>query len=137
MKAGSAAASGARHVAGVSLQAILIVAIATVILLGLTPIYQPANFLAGAGQADAGRDRYSGYVWANPDTVRAGDRFDVYGCDYDTKLGNVIIGFTGGSWGSPLDSRGCFEIPDIPALSGDTLAGRWRVTGRTTVTVVE
>jgi hypothetical protein len=149
MKAGSAAASGIRHVAGVSLQALLIFAIAAAILLALAPIYKPADVLTGTGQADARGKTYPGYVWANPDTVRAGDYFDVYGCQYDTKLGNVIVGFTGGGWGSPLDANGCFEIEDIPALSGDTLPagtydvtvsqqvrGKWRVTGKTTVTVV-
>jgi hypothetical protein len=79
----------------------------------------------------------------------AGDYFTVIGCGYDTSLGNVVVGFTGGSWGSPLDANGCFTIPDIPALSGDTLpAGTYEVpayqhvrgklteTGDTTVTVV-
>ena len=60
----------------------------------------------------------------------------------------MIVGFTAGGWGSPLDEDGCFEIEGIPALSGDSLAagvyditisqevrGRWRVTGSTTITV--
>jgi hypothetical protein len=148
MKAGSAAASGVRHIAGVSLQALLIFAIAAAILLALAPISRPAGFLSGTGEADARGQSYPGYVWANPDVVNAGDSFDVYGCAYDTKLGNVIIGFTGGGWGSPLDANGCFEIENVPALSGDTLApgvyditvsqqvrGKWRVTGKTTITV--
>ena len=148
MKAGSAAASGARHIVGVSLQALLIFGILAAILMALSPVYKPASDLAGTGSASAARDRYSGYVRAYPSTVAAGESFDVYGCSYDTRLGNVIVGFTGGGWGSPLDADGCFEIEDIPALSGDTLAagvydvtvsqqvrGKWRVTGRTTVTV--
>jgi hypothetical protein len=82
--------------------------------------------------------------------LHSGDYFDVAGCNYDTSLGNVIVGFTGGSWGSPLDENGCFTIPGIPALSGDTLPpgtyevaayqyvkNRWVETGETTVTVVE
>jgi len=96
-----------------------------------------------------GKPRYSGTLWATPDNMHAGDHFTVSGCGYDTKLGNVIIGFTGGSWGSALDTNGCFSVPDIPALSGDTLrAGtyevsayqfvrnKWTETGETTITVV-
>ena len=93
--------------------------------------------------------RYSGSLKATPNTLHAGDVFDVTGCSYDTSLGNVVIGFTGGSWGSPLDENGCFTIAGIPALSGDTLPPgtyevtayqyvhkKWTETGDTTVTVV-
>lgn len=93
---------------------------------------------------------YSGTLTATPNVLHAGDYFDVSGCGYDVDMGNVKIGFTGGGWGSPLDEDGCFTIPSIPALSGDTLpAGtyevsayqyngkRWVETGDTTVTVVE
>ena len=86
---------------------------------------------------------------ATPDTLHSGDSFNVNGCGFDTSLGNVIVGFTGGSWGSPLDDAGCFTIDGIPALSGDTLPpgtydvkasqkvhGRWKVVDKTTVTVV-
>lgn len=99
--------------------------------------------LAGKGR------QYPGTLVATPDVLQAGDYFTVTGCGYDRDLGNVIIGFTGGSWGSPLDDEGCFTIPDIPALSGDTLPPgtyevsayqrvrkRWVETGETTVTVV-
>jgi hypothetical protein len=94
--------------------------------------------------------RYPGSLTATPDVLHAGDTFTVSGCGYDRSLGNVIVGFTGGSWGSPLDANGCFSIPGIPALSGDTLAPgtydvnayqlvrkRWVETGETTVTVVK
>ena len=94
--------------------------------------------------------RYSGTLTATPNVLHAGDYFDVHGCNYDVGMGNVLIGFTGGGWGSPLDENGCFTIPDIPALSGDTLSPgtyevsayqyngrRWVETGETTVTVVE
>lgn len=93
--------------------------------------------------------KYAGTLTATPNTLRAGDSFDVSGCGYDPSLGNVIVSFTGGGWGSSLDAYGCFTIPGIPALSGDTLpAGtyevralqlvrnRWVETGDTTVTVV-
>jgi hypothetical protein len=92
---------------------------------------------------------YPGTLTATPNALHAGDYFDVTGCGYDTSLGNVIVGFTGGGWGSALDSNGCFTISHIPALSGDTLPagtyevtasqyvhGRWVETGDTTVTVV-
>ena len=86
---------------------------------------------------------------ATPDVLHAGDDFTVSGYGYDTSLGNVIVGFTGGSWGSPLDSNGDFTVGPIAALSGDTLPpgtypvtayqyvhNKWTETGETTVTVV-
>ena len=108
--------------------------------------------LVGAPAALAGKptSKYSGSLTATPAVLHAGESFDVTGCGYDRAYGNVIVGFTGGSWGSPLDADGCFTIKGIPALSGDTLpAGtyevsayqlvgkRWTETGETTVTVVE
>lgn len=110
--------------------------------------------LLGTGAAIAGggsgkNSRYTGVLYATPNVLHAGDSFDVSGCRYNTEYGNVVIGFTGGGWGSPLDANGCFTIPGIPALSGDTLPpgtyevsayqlvrGRWRETGETYVTVV-
>jgi hypothetical protein len=102
--------------------------------------------------AKSGKPRtqpYAATLVATPDVLQAGDYFTVSGCNYDMALGNVMIGFTGGSWGSPLDADGCFTIADIPALSGDSLAPgtykvtayqlvgkRWTETGSTTVTVV-
>jgi hypothetical protein len=93
---------------------------------------------------------YTGTLTATPNLLHAGDYFDVHGCGYNTALGNVVVGFTGGGWGSPLDEDGCFDIKGIPALSGDTLPnGTYEVTayqynargklteqGETTVTVV-
>jgi len=55
MKVVSAGASAVRHVLGVSAQAILIFAILAALLLTLSPIYKPAQFLAGIGAVDAGR----------------------------------------------------------------------------------
>lgn len=106
--------------------------------------------VAGPATAGGGKGgKYGGTVWATPNVLHAGDSFTVSGCGYSTELGNVIVGFTGGAWGSPLSSGGCFTIGDIPALSGDTLPagtyevtvsqlvrGRWKVTGETYVTVV-
>jgi hypothetical protein len=107
---------------------------------------------AGNGSGSGGGSAsYPGTLNATPSVLHAGDYFDVSGCGYDTEYGNVIIGFTGGSWGSPLDSGGCFTITGIPALSGDTLSpGTYAVTayqyvhndrltktGETTVTVVQ
>ena len=105
---------------------------------------------SGHGNGNGGGNGgYSPSLVATPDHLQAGDTFDVTGCGYDTEYGNVVVGFTGGSWGSPLDSNGCFAIPSIPALSGDTLPpgtyavtayqyvhnGQLRATGQTTVTV--
>jgi hypothetical protein len=105
--------------------------------------------VAGKGGAKGSGGSYPGTLTATPNVLHAGDYFDVTGCGYDTSLGNVIISFTGGGWGSPLDANGCFTIQGIPALSGDTLpAGtyevralqlvrnKWTETGDTTVTVV-
>lgn len=100
----------------------------------------------GSGGSSGGR--YSGTLTATPNVLRAGETFDVHGCGYDTSLGNVIVGFTGGSWGGLLDGDGCFTVVGIPALSGDTLPpGTYEVTayqyvrdrlvetGETTVTI--
>jgi hypothetical protein len=107
------------------------------------------NAGGGNGNTSGGASRYSGTLAASPDVLRAGDRFDVSGCGYDTTLGGVVVGFTGGSWGSTLDGSGCFTITSIPALSGDTLPpgtypvtanqyvnGKLTKTGETTVTVI-
>lgn len=116
-----------------------------VMVFGLAAVIAPLQLIAAASHK-----HYSGTLTAAPNTVHAGDTFTVSGCDYDTSLGNVIIAFTGGSWGSALDAtNGCFSVPGIPALSGDTLpAGvyevyayqwvhnKWTVTGETTVTVI-
>jgi hypothetical protein len=105
---------------------------------------------ATTGSAAPGKhSQYPGNLTATPNVLKAGDYFTVSGCGYDTSLGNVVVGFTGGSWGSALDANGCFTISGIPALSGDTLpAGtydvtasqyvhnKWTETGDTTVTVV-
>ena len=107
------------------------------------------NGSGGSGNGN-GKGDYSPTLVANPNVLQSGDSFDVSGCGYDAEYGNVIVGFTGGSWGSPLDGNGCFTITSIPALSGDTLPpgtypvaayqyvnDRLRETGSTTVTVVE
>ncbi len=102
-----------------------------------------------SGGGSGGGGSYTGTLTATPNVLQAGDTFTVSGCGYDTSLGNVVVGFTGGGWGSPLDSSGCFTVTGIPALSGDTLApgtypvtayqyvhNKWTETGGTTVTVV-
>lgn len=108
------------------------------------------NVSGGGNGNGKGNGGSSPTLVATPDTVHAGEAFDVSGCGYDSEYGNVIVGFTGGSWGSPLDGDGCFTVTGIPALSGDTLPpgtypvsayqyvnDRLRETGSTTVTVVE
>ena len=55
MRAVSSAASGVRHVLGVSVQALLIFAILAAILLAFAPVYKPADFLAGTGSVLAGK----------------------------------------------------------------------------------
>jgi hypothetical protein len=120
-----------------------IASFALIALLALT-----AAVFAGAGYGDSGKhSKYPGTLTATPNVLHAGDYFTVSGCGYDTSLGNVIVGFGGGGWGSPLDANGCFTIPYIPA--GDAIpAGtypvesfqfvrnKWTETGETSVTVV-
>jgi hypothetical protein len=104
---------------------------------------------SGGNDGGGGPSWYTGTLSASPDVLHAGDYFDVGGCGYNTEYGDVVVGFTGGSWGSRLDGNGCFSVQDIPALSGDTLPpgtyhvtayqyvnGKLRETGDTTVTVV-
>jgi hypothetical protein len=118
---------------------------ATLAVLLMLTVAAVAATTAFAGKSG----KYTGTLTATPNVLKAGDSFTVAGCGYNTALGNVIVGFTGGSWGSPLDANGCFSIAGIPALSGDTLpAGTYPVTayqysrsklietGETTVTVV-
>jgi hypothetical protein len=106
--------------------------------------------LLSAPAAFAGKPHdYAGSLTATPNVLHPGDEFTVSGCGYDTSKGNVIVGFAGGSWGAALDANGCFTIPHIPALSGDTLPDgtyevsasqfngkRWTETGNTYVNVV-
>ncbi len=63
------------------------------------------NNEGGNGTSGGGGSRYSGTLTATPNVLHAGDSFDVSGCGYDTSLGNVIVGFTGGSWGSACRAR--------------------------------
>jgi hypothetical protein len=101
------------------------------------------------GGASGSGGSYTGTLTATPDVLHAGDYFTVSGYGYDTSLGNVIVGFTGGSWGSPLDSDGNFTVGPIAALSGDMLPpgtypvtayqyvhNKWTETGETIITVV-
>lgn len=55
MKAVSAAASGIRHLSGVGLQALIIVGIVAALLLALSPMFKPAEDLAGINGVNAGR----------------------------------------------------------------------------------
>ena len=117
-------------------------------LISGTTLAATGNNKGGSG-GKAGTTSYAGTLTATPHQLRAGDYFDVQGCGYDTALGDVWLSFVGGSWGSPVNAYGCFEIVGIPALSGDTLPSgtyevralqlvgkKWKVTGETYVTVV-
>jgi hypothetical protein len=53
MRAASTAAWVVRHVGGVGAQALLVFAIIVAILLALSPVYKPADFLAGTRDARA------------------------------------------------------------------------------------
>jgi hypothetical protein len=146
VKAMSAAASTVRHTIGVGIEALMIAAIIAALAFGIA---LANGHPIGATSVLAAGNRYPGTLAATPSTLHAGDYFSVAGCGYDTSLGNVIVAFTGGSWGSPLDANGCFTISDIPALSGDTLPPgvydvsarqfvhkKWVETGEAVVTVV-
>jgi hypothetical protein len=108
-----------------------------------------AALVVVSGALAAKPTRYAGQLWATPNVLHAGEKFTVSGCGYDPDSA-VIVGFTGGSWGATPDPvNGCFSVPDIPALSGDTLPpgdypvsayqlvrNRWKEVGETTVTVI-
>lgn len=83
-----------------------------------------AVFVIAALPAAGGK--YAPSLSLSPDTVQAGDYFDVSGCGYaphgDSEFGNVIIGFIGAAGGSPLDADGCFSNVTLPAMNGDSLA---------------
>ena len=55
MRAISTAASAARHSLGAVAEAFLIAVIVAAVVLALSPVYQPANIIAGTGTAAAGR----------------------------------------------------------------------------------
>ena len=83
--------------------------------------------LALSTTASAGK--YAPTLALSPSTIQAGDYFTVSGSGFNPDYGNVIVNFTGGSWGSAVASDGTFSIADIPALSGDTLPpGQYPVT---------
>jgi hypothetical protein len=121
--------------------------VAVLVMLAVAAVLA-TSALAGKPSGPRGSS-YTGTLTATPNTLHAGDSFDVHGSGYNTALGNVVVGFTGGSWGTPLNADGSFDIRDIPALSGDTLPdGTYEVTayqyvrgklteqGETTSTVV-
>jgi hypothetical protein len=100
----------------------------------------------GGGNGGGGGNRgYTPTLVATPNVVHYMENFTVSGCGYDTTYGNVVISFTGGGWGSPLDGNGCFSIPDIPAsalpgtypvIARQNVDGRWTEKGETSVTVL-
>jgi hypothetical protein len=123
--------------------------ITLLVMVAALAVAAPAIADKGGNGHGGGPASYTGTLTATPNVLHAGDTFTVSGCGYNTALGNVLVGFTGGGWGSPLDSNGCFSITGIPALSGDTLPpgsypvtayqyvhNKWTETGETYVTVV-
>jgi hypothetical protein len=85
MRAVSTAASAARHVTGVTAQALLIAAIIAAIALALSPLYQPANWAIGTDSAAAARpDRSTASLEATPHQVGRGQSFAVNGTGYQT-----------------------------------------------------
>lgn len=113
--------------------------------LAVAALFTAVPALAAKG---GGRSKY-GTLAATPYVLHAGDYFTVSGCGYDPSLGDVLVGFVASSHTAALDSNGCFTVPDIPALSGDTLPpgtyevsayqrvrGKLTETGETVVTVV-
>src|SRR5215208_4594721 len=99
----------ARHGIAAAPEGLLVALLLAGLLIALSPVSNEARDLADTGKALAGH-RYNGTLVATPSRLQAGDSFSVSGCGYDTSFGNVKIGFTGGSWGSALDSNGCFTI---------------------------
>ena len=133
-----------RHIAEAVLEGTLVSLLVVGLVAGTTFAGKGGNGRGGGNASVTGGPSLT----VNPQRVHAGDMFDVSGCGFDAEQGNVIVTFTGGSWGSPLNG-GCFTISGIPALSGDTLSpgnyavtafqyvsGRWRSVTSTTVEVV-
>jgi hypothetical protein len=62
MRAVSFLGRGTRHVVGVGLQALLLVAIVGIIALTMSAVYKPAGFIAGVDDARAGRSSGSSSI---------------------------------------------------------------------------
>lgn len=92
MRAVSAAAAAARHLAGVSLQALVIFAIIAALLLALSPIYKPAEFLAGTSTVEAAKPGSAASLTcrATPDPVSVGGIYTISGSGYPTGKQLVI-----------------------------------------------
>jgi hypothetical protein len=65
MRAGATVTSGARHVVGVGLQALIISAILATVALAMSAFYKPAGFVAGVDDADAGGRIRATIGWAS------------------------------------------------------------------------
>jgi hypothetical protein len=86
MRAFSIAGSGVRHVAGVAAQALLIAAIVAIVALVLSPLYQPASWIAGTDRAAAGRMGTINVSFGSGDaraaTTEGGSIFTATGCGF-------------------------------------------------------
>ena len=85
MRAVSTVASGLRHSAVAVAEALLVAAIVAALLLALSPVYQPADYLAGTESAQAGRNQ----AWlslsddARIAAVSTGSQYTVVGGGFD------------------------------------------------------
>ena len=87
MRAVSTVASGLRHSAVAIAEALLVAAIIAAILLALSPVYKPADFLAGANRAAAGAPKGSiqvvfGTSALAPTSSSDGSIFTAFGCGF-------------------------------------------------------
>jgi len=114
----------------------------------LTVVAIVAGPATAGGKSHGPRNARYGTLVATPNELRAGDFFDVSGCGYESEYGNVLLGFGGGGWGSPLNEASCFTISNIP-VGGDNptpgtypvtayqwVKNKWTATGETTVTIL-
>src|SRR5947207_12586664 len=62
MRAMSTAASAARHLGGVGMQPLIIFAIIAALLLALSPVYKPADFMAGTRNASAAAPKGDSWI---------------------------------------------------------------------------
>ena len=148
MRAGTAFASGTRHVIGVGLQAFLIAAIVAVTALAFSAVYKPAGFIAGVDNVEAGGRGTA--VLTVPDgyfggttTATANPGGDAWVHVYCYQAGSVALE----TWGKvDVNNQLVLQLGPTPSWSSGAAScvahegyfgrnGRWHVLAETTFNV--